>query len=100
MHRMNSSISKQRRKDELNISNSDEKISYALLRAVAGTNLLMHGFSRLLAGPQNFAAHLTEQFARSPLPEAMVRGFGAALPPIEGADGSLAADRHGRRVGR
>ncbi|HMF54185.1 MAG TPA: DoxX family protein [Edaphobacter sp.] len=74
---------------ELNISNSDEKIAYALLRAVAGTNLLMHGFGRLLAGPQNFAAHLTEQFARSPLPEAMVRGFGTALPPIEGVIGLL-----------
>lgn len=72
-----------------NTSNSDEKIAYALLRAVAGTNLLMHGASRLLAGPQNFAAHLTEQFARSPLPESMVRAFGSSLPPIEGLIGLL-----------
>jgi thiosulfate dehydrogenase [quinone] large subunit len=70
-------------------SSSDEKIAYALLRAVAGTNLLMHGVSRLLAGPLGFTTHLTEQFARSPLPEAIVRGFGTVLPPIEGLIGLL-----------
>lgn len=70
-------------------SNGDEKIAYALLRAVAGTNLLMHGASRLLTGPQVFSAHLTEQFAHSPLPEAMVHGFGSVLPPIEGLIGLL-----------
>jgi thiosulfate dehydrogenase [quinone] large subunit len=70
-------------------SNSDEKIAYALLRAVAGVNLLMHGVSRLLAGPQGFAMHLTTQFARSPLPEWMVRGFGTVLPSIEGVIGLL-----------
>jgi thiosulfate dehydrogenase [quinone] large subunit len=74
---------------KLDALNSDEKIAYALLRAVAGTNLLMHGVSRLLAGSQAFSAHLTEQFAHSPLPEAMVRGFGSVLPPIEGLIGLL-----------
>jgi thiosulfate dehydrogenase [quinone] large subunit len=74
---------------QFNTSKSDEKIAYALLRAVAGTNLLMHGVSRLLAGAQGFAAHLTEQFAHSPLPVSMVRSFGAALPPIEGLIGLL-----------
>ncbi|HMG02910.1 MAG TPA: MauE/DoxX family redox-associated membrane protein [Edaphobacter sp.] len=70
-------------------SSSDEKIAYALLRAVAGTNLLMHGVSRLLAGQLGFTTHLTEQFARSPLPEAIVHGFGTVLPPIEGLIGLL-----------
>ncbi|RZU39031.1 MauE/DoxX family redox-associated membrane protein [Edaphobacter modestus] len=74
---------------QFNTSKSDEKIAYALLRAVAGTNLLMHGVSRLLAGSQGFATHLTEQFAHSPLPESMVRAFGAMLPPIEGLIGLL-----------
>ncbi|HEY2039401.1 MAG TPA: MauE/DoxX family redox-associated membrane protein [Edaphobacter sp.] len=74
---------------KFNTSNDDEKIAYALLRAVAGTNLLMHGVSRLLAGPEAFSAHLTEQFAHSPLPEAVVRGFGSVLPPIEGLIGLL-----------
>jgi thiosulfate dehydrogenase [quinone] large subunit len=72
-----------------NPSNSDEKIAYALLRVAAGTNLLMHGVSRLLAGPDGFAAHLTMQFAHSPLPESMVRGFGTVLPAIEGLIGLL-----------
>ena len=70
-------------------SNSDEKIAYALLRAVAGTNLLMHGVSRLLAGSESFAAHLTEQFSQSPLPAPLVRLFGSVLPPIEGLIGLL-----------
>ena len=74
---------------KLDASNSDEKLAYALLRVVAGANLLMHGVSRLLAGSQAFSAHLTEQFAHSPLPEAMVRGFGSVLPPIEGLIGLL-----------
>jgi len=74
---------------QFNTSNSDEKIAYALLRAVAGTNLLMHGVSRLLAGPQGFASHLTEQFAQSPLPEPLVHGFGVVLPAIEGLIGLM-----------
>lgn len=74
---------------KFNTSKSDEKIAYALLRAVAGTNLLMHGVSRLLAWPQGFAGHLTTQFAHSPLPESLVRGFGNVLPPIEGLIGLL-----------
>jgi len=72
-----------------NTSNSDEKIAYALLRAVAGTNLLMHGVSRLLAGSQIFASHLAEQFSHSPLPAGLVRAFALALPPIEGLLGLL-----------
>lgn len=74
---------------KFNTSNSDEKIAYALLRAVAGVNLLMHGVSRLLAGSESFAGHLTEQFAHSPLPESLIHGFGVVLPPVEGLIGLL-----------
>jgi thiosulfate dehydrogenase [quinone] large subunit len=73
----------------LRTSTSDEVIAYALLRAVTGANLLMHGASRLLAGKDIFSAHLTEQFARSPLPQPLVHGFGMALPAIEGLIGLL-----------
>jgi thiosulfate dehydrogenase [quinone] large subunit len=72
-----------------NTSNSDEKIAYALLRAVAGVNLLMHGVSRLLAGTAGFAGHLSEQFAHSPLPPTSVHLFGTILPTIEGLIGLL-----------
>lgn len=72
-----------------NVSNSDEKIAYAMLRAVAGTNLLMHGVSRLLAGEAAFAEHMTEQFAHSPLPVWSVHLFGRFLPAIEGLLGLL-----------
>jgi len=72
-----------------NLSNSDEKIAYALLRAVTGINLLMHGVSRLLAGTAGFAGHLNEQFARSPLPPGLVHLFGTVLPTVEGLIGLL-----------
>ncbi len=74
---------------QIHPSSSDEKIAYALLRAVAGTNLMMHGASRLLAGPQNFTAHLTGKFAHSPLPQPLVQGFATGLPPVEGLIGLL-----------
>jgi thiosulfate dehydrogenase [quinone] large subunit len=86
---MNSIISRIGEKMRFNTSHSDEKIAYALLRAVAGMNLLMHGVSRMLAGPEGFAAHLTEQFAQSPLPVPLVRIFGSVLPPVEGLIGLL-----------
>ncbi len=74
---------------QFNVSRSDEKVAYALLRAAAGTNLLMHGVSRFLADPAMFAAHLTEQFAHSPLPAWSVHLFGRVLPAVEGLLGLL-----------
>ena len=71
------------------LSNRDGTMAYALLRAVAGTNLLMHGASRLIAGKAIFATHLAEQFARSPLPQWSVHGFGIVLPGVEGLLGLL-----------
>ncbi len=34
----------------------DQRLAYALLRMVAGMNLMMHGVSRIAAGPASFAA--------------------------------------------
>lgn len=68
---------------------SDERLAYALLRMVVGVNLLMHGVSRMLAGPAAFAGKLTEQFARTPLPAWSVRSFGILLPAVEGLIGML-----------
>lgn len=68
---------------------NDENLAYALLRAVAGMNLLMHGLSRWLVGPAVFANKLMEQFAKTPLPEWSVRAFGLILPTIEALLGVL-----------
>src|SRR5215472_141916 len=68
---------------------SDEQVAYALLRAVVGTNLLMHGASRVITGKAAFAAQLSEQFARSPLPGWSVHLFGMVLPAVEGLVGLL-----------
>lgn len=67
----------------------DKTMAYALLRAVAGVNLLMHGLSRWIVGPAIFANKLTEQFAKTPLPEWSVRGFGLILPSVEALIGAL-----------
>jgi thiosulfate dehydrogenase [quinone] large subunit len=68
---------------------SDERIAYALLRVVAGVNLLMHGVSRTLAGPANFAGKLVDQFAMTRLPPWSVWGFGLLLPSVEMLLGAL-----------
>jgi thiosulfate dehydrogenase (quinone) large subunit len=68
---------------------SDERLAYALLRVVVGTNLMMHGVSRMIAGPGEFAAKLVMQFAHAPLPAWSVWAFGLTLPAIEGGLGVL-----------
>jgi thiosulfate dehydrogenase (quinone) large subunit len=71
------------------LDNQDERIAYALLRIAVGVNLMMHGVSRLLAGPGEFAAKLVMQFAHAPLPGWSVWAFGLVLPAIEGLLGLL-----------
>jgi thiosulfate dehydrogenase [quinone] large subunit len=73
----------------LGLDASDERLAYALLRVVAGVNLLMHGVSRILAGPSNFAAKLVDQFVTTPLPPWSVWGFGLVLPSVETLLGAL-----------
>jgi thiosulfate dehydrogenase [quinone] large subunit len=68
---------------------SDERIAYALLRIVVGTNLLMHCISRTIGGTGEFAAKLVEQFSKTPLPAWSVWSFGLSLPAIEGMLGLL-----------
>ncbi|MDW5265298.1 MULTISPECIES: MauE/DoxX family redox-associated membrane protein [Acidobacteriaceae] len=69
--------------------NDDQRLAYALLRIVVGLNLLMHGVSRMLAGPGTFAAHMVGQFAHAPLPVWSVWSFGMVLPAIEALLGLL-----------
>jgi thiosulfate dehydrogenase (quinone) large subunit len=73
--------------DELKLRN--EQMGYALLRAVVGVNLMMHGVSRMIAGPGVFAAKLVIQFEPAPLPTWSVWVFGLMLPAIEGLLGLL-----------
>jgi thiosulfate dehydrogenase [quinone] large subunit len=73
--------------DELKLRN--EQMGYALLRAVVGVNLMMHGVSRMIAGPGVFAAKLAIQFEHTPLPTWSVWVFGLMLPAIEGLLGLL-----------
>jgi thiosulfate dehydrogenase (quinone) large subunit len=68
---------------------NDERLAYALLRAVVGTNLTMHGVSRIIGGTGEFAAKLVIQFAHAPLPAWSVWVFALTLPAIEAGLGFL-----------
>jgi thiosulfate dehydrogenase [quinone] large subunit len=68
---------------------SDRRLAYALLRAIIGVNLAIHGISRLLAGPHAFAASLVGLFHATPLPAWSVMSFGLVLPWVEAALGLL-----------
>lgn len=67
----------------------DKLTAYALLRVTLGTNIAMHGLSRVIAGPVAFSSKLTTQFAASPLPQPVVHAFGQSLPWLEGLFGLL-----------
>jgi thiosulfate dehydrogenase [quinone] large subunit len=67
----------------------DRRLAYALLRAIIGVNLAVHGISRLLAGPHAFATSLVAMFHATPLPAWSVLSFGLALPRVEAALGLL-----------
>jgi thiosulfate dehydrogenase [quinone] large subunit len=67
----------------------DRRLAYALLRAIIGVNLAVHGISRLLAGPHAFATSLVGIFHATPLPAWSVMAFGMVLPWVEAALGLL-----------
>jgi thiosulfate dehydrogenase [quinone] large subunit len=67
----------------------DKLTAYALLRVTLGTNIAMHGLSRIIAGPAVFSSKLTTQFVASPLPQPLVHAFGQGLPWVEGLFGLL-----------
>lgn len=68
---------------------SDYSLGYALLRAMLGVNIAMHGISRILAGVGMFATGLEKEFAATQLPHFAVSAFGHALPWAEATIGLL-----------
>ena len=68
---------------------NDEAIAYAVLRLVLGMNLMMHGVSRMLMGPGEFAVKLVTQCEHTTTASWSVWSFGVVLPGIEGALGLL-----------
>lgn len=72
-----------------NLSDQDVAIAYLLLRAILGLNIFVHGVSRLLAGPAQFAASLVSMFGKTPLPSWSVHAFGLILPWVEALLGLL-----------
>lgn len=69
---------------------SDTLIAYAILRLSFGVNIMLHGLSRLLAGPSGFLAYLNHYFEHAPLiSKSFLPVFGAVLPPVETTLGLL-----------
>jgi thiosulfate dehydrogenase (quinone) large subunit len=74
---------------EITEAQLDRRLAYALLRAIIGVNLAVHGISRLLAGPHAFATSLVGTFHATPLPAWSVLAFGLVLPWVEATLGLL-----------
>lgn len=71
-------------------SYSDRVMAYTLLRVSFGTNILLHGASRLLAGQAGFLTYLNHYFEHTPLmPKSFLPVFGTVLPVVEAALGLL-----------
>jgi len=70
-------------------SEMDASLAYLFLRATLGVNILIHGASRLLSGPEKFAALLAQQFDATPLPHLLITGFAYCLPWIEAITGAF-----------
>ena len=67
----------------------EQRIAYVLLRIALGVNFLGHGTIRLLHGNAVFAQGMVKQMADTPLPYALVYGFGWVLPILEFGIGLL-----------
>jgi thiosulfate dehydrogenase [quinone] large subunit len=65
------------------------KAAYALARVAMGVVLLFNGVLKLLGGVDGFRAGLTESFADTMLPTALVSAFATLLPFLEIALGAL-----------
>lgn len=66
---------------------TDVSMGYLILRVTIGLNIFMHGLSRILAGPANFAHILIPMFQHTFLPVTSVYLFGLCLPWAEAAVG-------------
>ena len=61
----------------------DRRLAYGLLRLVMGTNIMIHGVSRIYMGVKSFAQALVPLFAKTPLPPGAVYAYAIALPVAE-----------------
>ena len=61
----------------------DKQLAYGLLRLVLGTNIMIHGVSRMYMGVKDFAQALVPLFAKTPLPPGAVYAYASALPVVE-----------------
>jgi thiosulfate dehydrogenase [quinone] large subunit len=67
----------------------DRALACCVLRITLGTNILLHGATRLRSGVGTFAAATVAQFSGTSLPEGLVRLFATTLPSLEAALGLL-----------
>lgn len=70
-------------------SEQDSALAYLLLRVTIGTNICIHGISRILSGPGVFAHSVEALFRKTLLPGWSVLAFGWVLPWLEAIVGLL-----------
>jgi thiosulfate dehydrogenase [quinone] large subunit len=62
---------------------SDSAWACLLLRMTLGSNICIHGMSRIHGGVTSFAHSLRPLFQKTPLPSWLVLAFGLILPFLE-----------------
>jgi thiosulfate dehydrogenase [quinone] large subunit len=68
---------------------SNAEIAYFLLRVTFGTNLFLHGVTRLLEGHAAFLAYVTKQMQAAQVPSWFLAPFTSVLPWLEASVGLL-----------
>jgi thiosulfate dehydrogenase (quinone) large subunit len=68
---------------------TDRNLAYLFLPVFLGTDIAVHGASRIYSGVAGFATETVYQFAKTPLPSRMVYLFGVTLPFAEAVIGVL-----------
>ena len=68
---------------------TDKQWAYVTLRLTLGVNMLMHGLTRVIAGPVAFADSTAAEFEKGVLPVGLARVFLLAIPFIELVIGAL-----------
>ena len=76
---------------------TDRQLAYGLLRLILGTNIMIHGVSRMYMGVKGFAEALVPLFAKTPLPPGAVYAYASALPFAEAVIGLCALLGFGSR---
>lgn len=67
----------------------ETQVAYLLFRVLLGTNICLHGMTRLAAGESKFRGTIVSQFAHTVIPHSLLVAFAYSLPWAEAMIGFL-----------